>query len=61
MTIDILSIPAISDKLKRVFSGTRRTISWNRAQIGTENLERIEYLKHWKRSDISNEVLKIVD
>jgi hypothetical protein len=59
--IDILSIPIISDKLERVFLGARRTISWDRAQMKTENLERVEYLKHWKRSDISDEVLEIVD
>jgi hypothetical protein len=46
MAIDILSIPAINDEPERIFSGTRRTISWKRAQIEAENLEKIEYLKH---------------
>jgi hypothetical protein len=46
MAIDILSIPAISDELERVFSGACRTVSWERAQIGAENLEKVEYLKH---------------
>jgi hypothetical protein len=53
MAIDILSIPAMSDEPERVFSRTRRTVSWERAQIGAENLEKVEYLKHWKRSEIS--------
>jgi hypothetical protein len=51
----------MSDESKRVFLEVRRTISWERAQIGAENLERVECLKHWKRSGISDEVLEIVD
>jgi hypothetical protein len=27
----------------------------------TENLKKVEYLKHWKRNGISDEVLEIVD
>ena len=55
MAIDILSIPAMSDEPERVFSGARRTISWERCQIGAENLEKVECVKHWKRSGILNE------
>ena len=55
MAIDILSIPAMSDEPERVFSGARRTISWDRAQLGAENLEKAECLKHWKRSRITEE------
>ena len=61
MAIDILSIPAMSDEPERVFSGARRTVSWERAQMGAENLERVECLKHWKRGSISDEMLGIVD
>jgi hypothetical protein len=62
MVIDILSIPVINDKSERIFLGTRRIISWERAQIGAENLEKVEYLKYWKRSDISlNEIFDIVN
>jgi hypothetical protein len=46
MIIDILSIPVINDESKRIFLKTRRTISWERAQIGVENFEKVEYLKH---------------
>ena len=42
MAIDILSIPAMSAEPERVFSGARRTISWERAQMGATNLERVE-------------------
>ena len=55
MAIDILSIPAISDESERVFSGARRTISWERAQLSAENIERVECLKSWQRSNVSNE------
>jgi hypothetical protein len=52
MAIDILSIPAMSDELERVFSGARRTILWERGQMELETLEMTECLKHWKRSGI---------
>jgi len=55
MAIDILSIPAMSDEPERVFSGARRTISWERAQLSAENIERMECLKSWQRSSISDE------
>ena len=38
MAIDILSIPAMSDEPESVFSGARRTISWDRAQMDAETL-----------------------
>jgi hypothetical protein len=46
MAIDILSIPVMNNESERIFSEARRTISWERAQIETENLEKVEYLKH---------------
>jgi hypothetical protein len=46
MIIDILSISVINDELERIFLETRRTISWERAQIGIENLKRVECLKY---------------
>ena len=45
-----LSIPAMSAEPERVFSGGRRTISWERMQLGDDTIEIIECLKHWKRS-----------
>ena len=59
MAIDILSIPAMSDEPERVFSGGRRIISWERAQLGAETIEKVECMKHWKRSDITNEELEL--
>jgi hypothetical protein len=60
MAIDILSIPAMSDELERVFSGARCTVSWDRGQMEAETLEKVECLKHWKRSGISNEGLEVL-
>ncbi|EED11944.1 conserved hypothetical protein [Talaromyces stipitatus ATCC 10500] len=58
IAIDILSIPAMSDEPERVFSGARHTISWERAQLSAENIERIECLKHWAKTGIAEEKLK---
>jgi hypothetical protein len=55
MAIDILSIPAMSDEPERVFSGARRTVSWERAQMGPDTLEKVECLKHWEQNGASNE------
>jgi hypothetical protein len=47
----------MSDELERVFSKAYCTVSWNRGQVEAETLEKVECLKHWKRSGISNEGL----
>ena len=60
MAINILLILAISDKLEQVFLGGCCTVLWERAQIGAENLKRVECLKHWKRSGILDKKLKII-
>lgn len=58
MAIDILSIPAMSAEPERVFSGARRTVSWERAKMSAETLEKVECLKHWKRSGILEPALE---
>src|ERR1700694_4613291 len=55
---NILSMPAMSDEPERVFSGARRTISWDRAQLGWESIERGECLKHWKTHGILERVVQ---
>jgi hypothetical protein len=57
MALDILSIPAMSDEAERVFSGARRTISWDRAQMEPPTIEKVECLKHWKRSRILDQIV----
>jgi hypothetical protein len=52
MAIDILLILPINDEPERVFSGARRTVTWDRGQIEAEIIELRECLKHWKRSEI---------
>ena len=57
MTIDILSISAISDEAERIFSETCCTVSWKRTQMNAETLECVKSLKHWKWNEILNEWL----
>jgi hypothetical protein len=52
MAIDVLSIPPMSAEPERVFSGARRTISWDRYRLGPDNIERIECMKSWIRTGI---------
>ena len=52
MAIDILSIPPMSDEAKRVFSGVRRTISWDRAKLGAWIVEMTEVLGNWNKNGL---------
>jgi hypothetical protein len=53
MAVDILSAPAMSAKPEHVFSGARRTISWDRCQLGSGTIEKGEYMKSWIKSSIT--------
>ena len=53
MAVDILSIPAMSAEPERVFSGARRTISWDRCQPGSRTIEKGECMKRWIKSGIT--------
>ncbi len=55
MAMDVLSILVMNDEPKRVFSEARRTVSWDRTSLSSEMLEKVECLKHWKRSRFTNE------
>jgi hypothetical protein len=46
MAIDILLILPISDKPERIFSGARRTVSWDKGQIEPETIKIRECLKY---------------
>jgi len=52
MAIDILLMLAMSDEPERVFSGARRTITWEWFDMSPEVIEWRECLKHWKRSSL---------
>jgi hypothetical protein len=58
MAIDILSIPPMSDEPEQVFSGARRTVSWDRGQMEPGTIEIRECLKYWKKSRILNTFLE---
>src|ERR1700760_246484 len=47
MAIDILSIPAMSDEPERIFSRSRRTISWERSRLKKGSIQQLECLKSW--------------
>jgi hypothetical protein len=61
MAIDILSILPVSDKPKRVFSGCRRTIQWDRGQLEPETIKWRECLKQWKKSKILDVFIEDTD
>ena len=58
MAFDILSIPAMSIEVERVFSSSKRALTPDRNALTVESLERTELLRNWWRGDI---VLQISD
>ena len=50
--IDILSIPAMSAEPERVFSGCRRTISWQRMRLGVKVVEEGEVFAATQRETL---------
>ena len=52
MAIDIFSIPAMSSEAERVFSGTKHTISDERASLHIITIEALESLKSWFRAGL---------
>jgi len=44
-------LPMLS-KLERIFSGARRTITWQRIRLGLVNIEQSECLKSWVRGGV---------
>lgn len=61
MAIDILSIPPESADVERVFSGCRRTLSWDRARMTIENLEMVECVGNWQAEGIVQQQLQSMD
>jgi len=47
MAINILLIPAISNKPERVFLGACCIISWERIQLRVENIKKVKCSKNW--------------
>jgi hypothetical protein len=46
----------MSAEAERVFSGARRTISWERASLSARTIDRLECLKNWLKSKLSHGV-----
>ena len=62
MAIDVLSALAMSAESERVFSATRRTVTWSRARLCGRTIMQLECLKHWQRTGVvTNEFLIIGD
>ena len=61
MAIDVLSVPAMSDDPERVFSCTRRTISWDRARLSADTVEKLQCLSNWVKNDLIRKVYVAVD
>ena len=64
MALDLLSIPAMSAEVERLFSSCKITITDRRNQIGIDSVEAIEGLKSWMRKNninfVDNEVEDLV-
>ena len=56
MAIDILSVPAMSDDPEWVFSCARRTISWDRARLSADTMEKLQCLSNWVKNDLIRKV-----
>lgn len=52
MALDILSIPAMSAEVERVFSSTKKLLTPDRNALTTESLETYELLRNWWRGDV---------
>lgn len=61
LAIDILSVPAMSDDPERVFSCARRTISWDRARLSPDTIEKLQCLSNWVKNDLVRKVYVAVD
>lgn len=49
LALEVLSMPAMSAEPERIFSGGRRTMSWDRGKLSIELLEKLECQKSWSK------------
>ena len=59
LAINIFSIPAMSAEAERVFSGARRTVSWDRSRLSAQMVEYTECLKHWIKNGLLDQPCRI--
>jgi hAT family C-terminal dimerisation region len=54
MALDILSIPAMSTELERIFSSCEHLLSDRKSRTGDDLIEAIECLRSWWGQDLIN-------
>jgi hypothetical protein len=47
MARDILSVPSMADENERIFSGSRRTLRYDRMRLSSEHMEMTECMVNW--------------
>ena len=52
MCIDLLSIPAMSAEVERVFSSTKRTVTTDRNRLTDDTIGKLQLLKYWWQYDL---------
>lgn len=52
LAFDLLSIPAVSAEVERVFSSAKRLITPDRNRLNDETIEYLELLRYWWRNNI---------
>ncbi|KAI8395945.1 hypothetical protein FOFC_21475 [Fusarium oxysporum] len=48
----------MSAEAERVFSGARRTITWDRSRLSVKTIEYTECLKHWINNGLLDQAFK---
>ena len=59
--IFVLSFPPMSDEAERVFSGARRTISWDRARLAPDVIEAIECYHHFLKEQSQQQIFSSIN
>jgi hypothetical protein len=53
LAVDVLSASSMSAESERVFSGCRRTVTWQRSRLSSDIISYSECSKAWQRSGIA--------
>ncbi|KAJ0126753.1 hypothetical protein HZ326_30141 [Fusarium oxysporum f. sp. albedinis] len=61
LAVNIFSIPVMSAGAERVFSGARRTITWDRSRLSVKTIEYTECLKHWIKNGLLDRAFKTLE
>ena len=61
MALNILSIPPLSNKIKGVFSGVRRSIPWERASLHMDTVEVQELTGNWNINGLLHEEASVME